>query len=154
MPSLSEFVGMPSRSPLAEGESWHAEPKPCRRRRKLACRAVALSQRAKAGTLDVFRGRSAFAKAPARQPSLVLEHSSLSELVGMPSRSPLAEGEGWWRRRESNPRPKSLSAGKIHVQSSSGSFTPGAQNGQNTPKASPMILWLQHGPRSSHQPTE
>jgi len=34
----------------------------------------------------------------------------------------LAEGEGWWRRRESNPRPKSLSARRIHAQSSSGWF--------------------------------
>ena len=28
----------------------------------------------------------------------------------------------WWRRRESNPRPKSLSARRIHAQSSSGWF--------------------------------
>ena len=35
----------------------------------------------------------------------------------------IAEERGvWWRRRESNPRPKSLSAGKIHVQSSSACF--------------------------------
>jgi len=30
--------------------------------------------------------------------------------------------EGWWRRRELNPRPKSLSAGRIHAQSSSACF--------------------------------
>jgi len=28
------------------------------------------------------------------------------------------------------------------------------KNGQDAPKASPMILWLQHGPSRSHQPTE
>jgi hypothetical protein len=33
-------------------------------------------------------------------------------------------------------------------------FASDAQNGQDAPEASPMILWLQHGPRSSHQPTE
>ena len=33
-------------------------------------------------------------------------------------------------------------------------FASGTQNGQDAPKASPMILWLQHGPRSTHQPTE
>src|SRR5579862_282737 len=60
----------------------------------------------------------------------------------------------WWRRRESNPRPKSLSARRIHAQSSSGGFTRCAQNGQDAQKASPMILWLQHGPSRSHQPTE
>ncbi len=27
-----------------------------------------------------------------------------------------------------------------------------AQNGQDAPEASPMILWLQHGPSRSHQP--
>ena len=28
----------------------------------------------------------------------------------------------------------------------------GAQNGQDAPKASPMISWLQHGPSCNHQP--
>ncbi len=33
-------------------------------------------------------------------------------------------------------------------------FAPSAQNGQDALEASPMILWLQHGPSRNHQPTE
>jgi len=33
---------------------------------------------------------------------------------------------GWWRRRESNPRPKSLSAGRVHAVSDSIEFAAGA----------------------------
>jgi hypothetical protein len=33
-------------------------------------------------------------------------------------------------------------------------FAHDAQNGQDAPEASPMILWLRHGPSRSHQPTE
>jgi len=40
-------------------------------------------------------------------------------LAGTPSRSPPEKGEGWWRRRESNPRPKSLSARRVHALSAS-----------------------------------
>ena len=32
-------------------------------------------------------------------------------------------------------------------------FAAGAQNGQDAHEASPMILWLQHGPSRNHQPT-
>ena len=32
-------------------------------------------------------------------------------------------------------------------------FAASAQNGQDALKASPMILWLQHGPSGNHQPT-
>jgi hypothetical protein len=55
-----------------------------------------------------------------------------------------------WRRRESNPRPKSLSARRIHAQSSSEGFASDAQNGQDAPEASPMISRLRHGPSRNH----
>ena len=52
--------------------------------------------------VDVFRCRSAFVEASARQPSPETSVASKSAItVGTPSLSPLAEGEGWWRRRES-----------------------------------------------------
>jgi len=35
-------------------------------------------------------------------------------------------GRCWWRRRESNPRPKSLSARRVHALSDSISFASGA----------------------------
>ncbi len=44
----------------------------------------------------------------------------------MPSRSPRERAKDWWRRRESNPRPKSLSAGRVHAVSDSIGFARGA----------------------------
>jgi hypothetical protein len=68
--------------------------------------------------VDVFHD-SAFTKATARQPSL---------------------REGWWRRRESNPRPKSLSARRGSMLSPvPDGFAPCAQNGQDAHETSPMI---------------
>ena len=43
----------------------------------------------------------------------------------------------WWRRRESNPRPKSLSAERLHAQSRSENFATCAQNGQDAHATSP-----------------
>jgi hypothetical protein len=48
----------------------------------------------------------------------------------------------WWRRRESNPRPKSLSARRVHALSDSEGFAAGTQNGQDAPEASPIDLTL------------
>ncbi len=70
-------------------------------------------------------------------------------------RDNLRQGEGWWRRRESNPRPKSLSARRGSMLSPvPDGFAPCAQNGQDAHEASPMISRLQHGPSRNRQPTE
>src|SRR5271168_5585937 len=56
----------------------------------------------------------------------------------------LFDGE-WWRRRESNPRPKMLLVKRLHAYSSScpghypRTFAVDAQNGQETPAASLKI---------------
>src|SRR5271163_4403694 len=49
----------------------------------------------------------------------------------------------WWRRRESNPRPKSMTTKKLHAQSRSGDFALRAQNGQGARNAS---LWISFSP--------
>jgi hypothetical protein len=52
----------------------------------------------------------------------------------------------WWRRRESNPRPKSLTAERLHAQSSSIDFALCAQNRQDAHNPSPEISLLRLGP--------
>jgi len=46
----------------------------------------------------------------------------------------------WWRRGESNPRPKSAAPRSLHAYLSSISFASRAQNEQETQPASPMNL--------------
>jgi hypothetical protein len=58
----------------------------------------------------------------------------------------------WWRRRESNPRPKSMSEERLHAYSSSEDFARRAQNRQDARNASPMISFLRLGPRLRNQP--
>ncbi len=91
--------------------------------------------------VNEFHEMSASAMAPARLPSPAAEsnRNCLAIGIGTPSRSPRREGECWWRRRESNPRPKSSSARRIHAQSSSENFALCAQNGQDAHKTSPII---------------
>src|ERR1700690_4073885 len=54
----------------------------------------------------------------------------------------LAQEGNWWRRRESNPRPKMLLVKRLHAYSRScprhypGTFAASAQNGQETDAAS------------------
>ncbi len=52
----------------------------------------------------------------------------------------------WWRRRESNPRPKSLTAERLHAQSGSIDFALCAQNRQDAHNPSPEISLLRLGP--------
>ena len=60
-------------------------------------------------------------------------------------RSPKIYGDRWWRRRESNPRPKMLLVKRLHAYSGScpghypRTFAAVAQNGQETPAASLKI---------------
>ncbi len=88
--------------------------------------------------IPAFVEASAFAEASARRagarardealregpPALTLRRDSLRplsdirayqtiRLVGMPSRSPLAEGEGWWAVQDSNLRPPACEAGAL-----------------------------------------
>src|SRR5216684_363019 len=46
----------------------------------------------------------------------------------------------WWRRGESNPRPKSATPRSLHAYLSSVGFASRAQNEQETQPASPMVL--------------
>ena len=73
------------------------------------------------GAVSLSGSGSALIYASARQPSPSAIRTWVRRRLRFGATT-FAFGEGWWRRRESNPRPKSLSARRVHALSDSACF--------------------------------